>query len=206
MPGPTWKEIPIAEEGFAPDKPAYTPGILTATSNLYPTTKGVRTLPTPTTQAAAEGSAIQARGVFAGKLSDGVWRVFKATNSHIWRAQSPFTSWTEWDNSQTYTMSGGFWSFAAQGTDVYATDVTDAVQKSTGGGQFATLGASGTLGQSPGPITGAANLRSGVVAFKASSFYFGQFTGTPYVWTFQMDSDQAGRVAPQSIIQLGDII
>lgn len=140
-----WQDFPLHQLGFAPDLPPYTPGIFTSSVGCYPTQRGVRTLPTPI--ALTNSLAAAPRGVFAEKGPDGAWRLYAATTTHIYRAASPFTSWAEYDNSQTFTMSGGFWSFAMRGNDVYATDLTDAVQKSTAAGQFAALTA--TAGSVP---------------------------------------------------------
>lgn len=132
-----WSESPIHALGFAPDLPPQTPGVLSSTNQVFPTQRGVRVFPTPVTLTSA--LAAQPRGLFAGKGADGAWRVYAATTTHIYRSSSPFTSWTEYDNSQTFTMSGGFWSFVMRGNDVYATDLTDAIQKSTAAGQFQAL-------------------------------------------------------------------
>lgn len=135
-----WKETPIHQMGYAPDLPPNTPGIIADSTNLVPNTAGVATLPIGVQQIAAEGSAIQTIGTFAGQGLDGAWRVFKGTRQHLFRAASPYTAWTEFDNSQTFVApADAFWSFALQSVDVYATNGTDAVQKSAAGGQFQAL-------------------------------------------------------------------
>ena len=259
---PKWREIPLHESGFAPDLPPQTQGILSGSTNLVPTTAGVATLPIGVIQVPAEASAIQAIGTFAGFGSIAGWRLLvKATRQHIWAATG-LATWIEWDTSQTFTApAGSLWSFCINANDTYASNGTDALQKSTGGGQFdtlvasvgsvpvglfnvivqpggqgwflmvlglasngagwaasginddtdwaydvATLGATGFLNQTQGTITGAAPLRGGVVATKATSLYMGTFQGPPFVWSFVLVSAQIGTIAPLSLVQLGDSV
>lgn len=149
MPEPQFTSIPLHQMGFAPDLPQQTPGVISDSSQLYPTQKGVRTLPLAVQQIAPEGSAAQAYGAFSSQVADQSWRLFKGTRAHIFQAASPFSSWAEWDNSQNYTMSSGFWSFVQRGNDVYAANGSNLIQKSTAGGQFAALTAS--VGSVPHP-------------------------------------------------------
>ena len=64
----------------------------------------------------------------------------------------------------------------------------------------------GILGATPGPITGANNVRQNMVAFKASSFYQGQYIGGQYVWDFQPQSFQVGCTSNEAIINVGDFL
>ncbi len=64
----------------------------------------------------------------------------------------------------------------------------------------------GVLGATPGPITGASNLRQNMVAFKAASFYFGQYIGGQFGWQFQPTSYQVGCASNEAIVNLGDFL
>src|SRR5262245_60529792 len=137
---PRWREQPIHESGFAPDLNPSTPGIIADSTNLYPTPAGVATLRVGVLQIPAERAASQTVGTFAGFGYDAAWRLFKGTRQHIYHAASPFTTWAEFDSAQTYTMPADrYWSFAMHANDVYASNGTDVMQKSTAGGQFATF-------------------------------------------------------------------
>lgn len=68
------------------------------------------------------------------------------------------------------------------------------------------LSASGTLGLTQGPVTAAVPLRGGVVAFKGTSFYYGQFIGVPYVWQFQLISPSQGVQGPYAVASAGDTV
>jgi len=68
------------------------------------------------------------------------------------------------------------------------------------------LSATGTLGVTQGPVTAAAPLRGGICAFKANSFYYGQFIGTPYVWQFQLVSPSQGVYGPYAVASAGDAL
>jgi hypothetical protein len=64
----------------------------------------------------------------------------------------------------------------------------------------------GRLGATKGPITGASNLRQNMCAFKATSFYLGQYIGGQFVWQFQPISYQVGCASHEAIINVGDFL
>jgi len=100
---PKWTEVEIHPSGYAPDLAPQTRGIISASTNLYPTTAGVATLPLGVLQIPPEAAAIQTIGAFSGFASDGTWRLWKATRQHIYRATASFTTWQEADTAQTFS-------------------------------------------------------------------------------------------------------
>ncbi|MDE2232867.1 MAG: hypothetical protein KGJ90_01930 [Patescibacteria group bacterium] len=68
------------------------------------------------------------------------------------------------------------------------------------------LSATGTLGLTPGSVTAATPLRGGSVAFKANSFYYGQFVGAPFVWQFVLVSPSQGVAGPYAYANAGDAV
>src|SRR6185312_1476326 len=81
------------------------------------------------------------------------------------------------------SASGGdatFWACSKQGDDtVWSLSIAD---NST----------SGFLQSTPGPITALVPLGTNMVAFKKTSIYVGQFTGPPFVWSFQVQDNNYG--------------
>lgn len=58
----------------------------------------------------------------------------------------------------------------------------------------------GQLTASPGPITAVHAIRGGIVMYKERSMYFGQFSGPPFYWSFQIISKNIGTPADECVV------
>lgn len=118
--------------GFAPDLPVTTPGILTACSGILPSVRGICS---PPTFGAVGGSVIDSAGVNGSAQmakADGTLRRYIGTGTKLW----------EFDGGSTLTDRSGAaysasatqgWSFCEFGDVSLASNLGDAIQKSTGG-------------------------------------------------------------------------
>ena len=68
---------------------------------------------------------------------------------------------------------------------------------------LATITVEGALTSTPGIITAAKALRSGISLFKAGALYIGQWSGSPpFFWNFSKVSDKVGTPGPNSVVSV----
>ena len=128
--------VPII--GFAPDKPATTPGVLVDCANVVPTSFGVGPAPGAQLPGNVPALAAACRGAALVQRIDGTRRIFAGTATRLYELVSG--AWTAISRAGIY--SGGAdsrWVFAQFGNVTVAANDTEVLQASTGTGSFADI-------------------------------------------------------------------
>src|SRR5512137_1761698 len=128
----------VALQGFVPDAPETTPGIVTACDNFIPSKRGLRSA----FSAAASGYAALAAacvGAASVRKVDGTQRVFAGTAAKLYEQSSG--SWADVTrvSGGNYSSGTNRWRFAQWGDVTIAVNYADTPQYSNGTGAFANL-------------------------------------------------------------------
>jgi hypothetical protein len=123
------KEYPII--GFQPDLPASTPGVITTSTGILPTDRGIGT---GVTVSAISGAVSTAYAGAVLTQLDGTQRVFLGTATKLYELVS--TTATD-RSSATYAASN--WTFAAMGNIMLAASKADGIFSINAGSAFAAV-------------------------------------------------------------------
>jgi hypothetical protein len=124
--------------GLAPDADPSTPGVLTSVTNMIPWEQGMKGAPTGATPSGVPALAADCRGAAVVTKLDDTRRVFAGTQTKLYELSGG--AWT--DVGLTYTgTSDTRWSIAQFGNSTLASNLTEAIQRSTGAGFTAIAGA-----------------------------------------------------------------
>jgi len=119
--------------GFTPDAEATTPGILTACTNLIPYENGMKGAPSAATPGSTPALAAACLGAVVVTKLDDTRRIIAGTGTKLYELLSG--AWSD-KTRGTGDYTGGSdtrWSFAQFGDSTLAADLTDTIQRSTGG-------------------------------------------------------------------------
>lgn len=117
-------------QGFAPDAPPTTPGVLTDCVQLVPTERGMKAAPSAVSISGLGALAEECRGSAVLQKTDGTRRTFAGTQTRIYELSSG--TWSA--VSGTFAGSSeNRWSFAQLGDVALAANDSDQIQYSTAG-------------------------------------------------------------------------
>lgn len=125
--------------GFAPDADPTTPGVLTSVTNLIPWEQGMKGAPTGVTPSGVPALAAECRGAAVVTKLDDTRRVFAGTTTKLYELTGG-----AWSDVSTGSYTGGAdtrWSIAQFGNSTIASNLADAIQRSTTGVFAAIAGA-----------------------------------------------------------------
>ncbi len=124
--------------GFMPDADPTTPGALLDCDNIIPAESGVQSAPSPVTPADVPPLADVCRGAAVVSKLDDLRRIFAGTDSNLYELVAG--AWSSVGSG----YGGGpdaRWTFAQFGDSTIASNLADAMQRSTGGAFSAIAGA-----------------------------------------------------------------
>lgn len=120
--------IPL--QGFTPDAPTTTPGILLDCTNFIPYEAGMKAAPTAAAYASA--LALECRGAKTLTKLDGSRRVFAGTAADLYELSG--TTWTDVSRVANYTLGADTqWSFDQFGDTSIAANIDTVIQTSSAG-------------------------------------------------------------------------
>jgi len=124
--------------GFAPDADPSTSGVLTSVINMIPYEQGMRGAPTGATPSGVPALAAECRGAAVVTKLDDTRRVFAGTQTKLYELSSG--AWTDVGLTYTGTLDTR-WSIAQFGNSTLASNLAEAIQRSSGAGFTAIAGA-----------------------------------------------------------------
>jgi len=123
--------------GFAPDADATTPGVLTSVTNLIPYEQGMKGAPTGSTPSGVPALAAACSGAAVVTKLDDSRRMIAGTATNLYELTAG-----AWVDVSTGTYAGGAdstWSIAQFGNATLASNLADAIQRSSGSGAFSAI-------------------------------------------------------------------
>lgn len=117
--------------GFLPDGEPTLPGVITDCVNFIPYVNGMRGAPSPSTPASTPVLADACQGIAVTTKLDDTRRILAGTRTHLYELLAG--SWTDVSGAAYTGGVDSRWSWAQFGNSTLAANLSDTIQRSTGG-------------------------------------------------------------------------